>query len=225
MDQAFVDEFWKDKKRGFLGEIIASPLVRASKPFLKKGGWVLDAGAGTGALLRELRRLGIAQKYVGIDYIERPELDVAKGDVTNLQFSDSTFSNVFCIEVLEHLDSKQLYAALREIHRVLELKGILVITVPFDEDLEGGNMVCPRCGHRFHPWLHQQSFDLARIKGVLESTGFNIQHLRPQYFQTQGKIELFLPIFSRVILPVGKLILRNKKRPEGIICVAQKTEQ
>jgi SAM-dependent methyltransferase len=93
------------------------------------------------------------------------------GVIQALPFADNSFDVVFCSEVLEHLGDEDLVAGVRELRRVLRGHGILVGSVPFQEDLLGGLVVCPSCSHRFHRWGHQQSFDEERMTGVLKGAG------------------------------------------------------
>ena len=78
------EEFWKKQKnKDFSGEIRAKELLKASKRYLK--GKVLDVGAGSGALIRRI------PDSAGIDLVARPEVNVKKGSVTNLDFEDNSF--------------------------------------------------------------------------------------------------------------------------------------
>lgn len=68
-------------------------------------------------------------KPVSIDLIENKEKEVSVGDITNLNFQDSSFQSVICLEVLEYVsDFKK---AISEISRVLVVDGEAVISVPF----------------------------------------------------------------------------------------------
>jgi SAM-dependent methyltransferase len=49
-------------------------------------------------------------------------------------------------EVLEHLDDAALAAALGEVRRLLVPGGRLLLTVPHDEHLPDGEVICPCCG-------------------------------------------------------------------------------
>ena len=72
--------------------------------------------------------------YIGLDYLEtgrrlygaRPDLFA---DASNLPIADSSIDAVALLEVLEHLENPR--DALREIARVLEPGGRLLVTVPF----------------------------------------------------------------------------------------------
>lgn len=97
-----------------------------------KGERYLDAGCGTGLVLRNLpkeavgldinpRHLKKAKKYV-------PWAKLIEGDIENMPFPDNFFSTVIATEVLEH--SPHPSRVLSEIKRVMEPGGILIGSVP-----------------------------------------------------------------------------------------------
>ena len=97
---------------------------------------ILDAGCGAGNLISELAPL--YQRAIGCDY-RYPCLAVAshrgagsytQANLQQLPFPDGTFSMIFCMEVIEHLDRDALPHALAEFHRTLRPKGQLLVTTP-----------------------------------------------------------------------------------------------
>jgi len=96
---------------------------------------VLDVGCGEGFTLKKLNEKKIGKTITGIDNslsaIELgkklyPELNLARGDVYKLDFSDNEFDLVICTEVLEHLEFPE--KAVEEIKRVS--KKYIVFSVP-----------------------------------------------------------------------------------------------
>ena len=61
-------------------------------------------------------------------------------------------------EVIEHIPKDNLNKSVSEIYRVLKKDGILLVTVPFNENLIDNVTICPECGHNFHRWGHHNSF-------------------------------------------------------------------
>ncbi len=117
-----------------------NPLLKVNGRILKriiprklKGKRILDIGCGTGIWAEYFYRKG-AEVY-GIDISEKM-LEMARkrvpkgkfylGDVTKIPFQNEFFDIVFCSLVLSHV--KDLKKAIREIHRVLEKNGILIIS-------------------------------------------------------------------------------------------------
>jgi SAM-dependent methyltransferase len=115
--------------------------------------WALDPSAPAIEGLRQ--RLGLG---------ERAQVGYAQA----IPFASDFFDAVVVSEVLEHLDDDLLHQTLDEIARVLAPAGRLLGTVPARERLADSRAVCPDCGKVFHRWGHVQSFDSARLRGLLE---------------------------------------------------------
>ncbi len=99
---------------------------------------LLDAGCGTGGLIRRLGPRRVGWKWTGVDVsplaleLVRKRCgataDLQEGSVTALPFDNGVFDAVVSADVLYHLDDDS--AALREFHRVLCPGGVLVVNVP-----------------------------------------------------------------------------------------------
>jgi len=99
----------------------------------RKRGMVLDCGCGFGSyysLTKDLNTL-----YLDLSYNQLKRFGKIYGlrsnricgDILNLPFKDNTFDLLLCINVLEHV--KDIDRALKEFHRVLKDKGILLVVV------------------------------------------------------------------------------------------------
>jgi SAM-dependent methyltransferase len=82
-----------------------------------------------------------------------------QGDVTRLQFPDSSFDVVFCAEVLEHVPA--IEKACSEIARVA--RQAIVIGVPYRQDTRLGRTTCNHCGNPNPPWGHVNIFDEHKV--------------------------------------------------------------
>ena len=101
---------------------------------------LLDAGTGTGAVLREVARRGIRPATViGIDASKQmlnhaPSLPTAwelrVGDVRKLLFPDNSFDVVIASYLLHLISHEQMAAAIAEFSRVLAPRGRLVTVTP-----------------------------------------------------------------------------------------------
>jgi SAM-dependent methyltransferase len=97
---------------------------------------VLDAGCGTGGLLRHLRAAQPAWGLSGLDFSplacelarERTGLEITQGSILALPFADAAFDAVASCDVVCQVTEPAL--ALREIFRVLRPGGVLVMTMP-----------------------------------------------------------------------------------------------
>ncbi len=91
---------------------------------------------------------------------EYPRVTTVAGDITKLQFPDSSFDCVFCAEVLEHIPA--LEQACRELARVARHE--VVIGVPFRQDTRCGRTTCRQCGKSNPPWGHVNNFDEQKLR-------------------------------------------------------------
>src|SRR2546422_7527332 len=114
------------------GHLIIDHVLRSCE---LKGKRIVDFGCGAGYLFEHLvARLGPSQtRYVGVEFSE-PSIETMRrrlgsqpgftGAVLARAFPVDIPSGqadvVFCIEVVEHLDDKQLVGTLREVSRMLE---------------------------------------------------------------------------------------------------------
>jgi SAM-dependent methyltransferase len=89
------------------------------------------------------------------------------GFIQHIPLTDQSCHCVVASEVLEHLTEEQGKLALAEVTRVLTAGGIFLGTVPCDEDLSAGQVVCPRCGELFHRWGHHRRFTLESLRQEL----------------------------------------------------------
>jgi SAM-dependent methyltransferase len=99
---------------------------------------LLDAGCGTGGLIRRLGRSHPTWRWSGVDLspiaCEFARNRVGDGErifeasVTKLPIGDATFDAVTSLDVIYHVDDDT--AALREFFRVLRPGGVLVVNVP-----------------------------------------------------------------------------------------------
>jgi ubiquinone/menaquinone biosynthesis C-methylase UbiE len=111
---------------------------------------VLDAGTGTGLVLRALApRLSEPMRLVGVDLSSRmlevaqaalPNGEFLTGDAAHLPFDDSTFDLVTCATAIHLMPDTQ--AVLREWTRVLRPSGHIVIAT-FTSVLGWGHLVVP----------------------------------------------------------------------------------
>jgi SAM-dependent methyltransferase len=122
--------FWFNARNRIL-EAAVAPLIAS----LPDGYRVLEAGCGTGFVLRMLERLFHRGEVIGLDpYGEaldfarrRVGCSLVQGDVFHWPF-DEPFHLIGFFDVLEHLEDD--VAALRQLRKSLTVGGRLVLTVP-----------------------------------------------------------------------------------------------
>jgi SAM-dependent methyltransferase len=97
---------------------------------------ILDAGCGTGGLLRKLA-CDLSHRALGVDIDEsacamaraKSKQPVCVGSVNCLPFADRSFSAIISADVLYHHKVEEPLA-LREFHRCLVPDGVLVLNLP-----------------------------------------------------------------------------------------------
>jgi len=135
---------------------------------------ILDAGCGTGGLIRRLAPQHPEWQWTGIDVsplaceLARAKgvADVREGSVTALPFRNGEFSAVVSADVLYHLDDDE--AALREMARVLQPGGVVVINVPAHRWLWSYHDIAVEGRRRY---------TRGELAGKLSRAGFTAQHL------------------------------------------------
>lgn len=191
-------DFYKAYNGQFAGDTLSPEIIRLARPYIK--GRVLDVGAGSGAMMKHIRTLNhvhaLQQEPIdeinGID-IQPANSDIIEAGIDNIPFSENYFDTIICSEVLEHLDSETLIKGIQEIYGVLKLGGHIIITSPYNEDLNKNTVKCPSCNCEFHRWGHYRTIDRGTILDIFENRfktikcdivplGFMATHKTLRYF-------------------------------------------
>ena len=157
------------------------------KRLLKRadGKSVLDIGFGDGYLLKRLSGFGL--RCFGMDISEenvrltkaefvRDGINASFATATclSLPFSEGSFDVIVACEVLEHLTDAESKLLLEEARRCLKVHGYIIITTPYNENLEISNIVCPKCLSAINISGHMQSFCEDKISALLSNSGFQV---------------------------------------------------
>lgn len=151
--------------------VAASSGVTGSLPcLLPNNAPILDAGCGTGGLLRLLAQAAPQRPRFGLDYLEpaaararaKSGAAVTVGSVNTLPFGDNLFGVIVSADVLYHrnVDASR---ALRESFRCLMPGGVLLVNVPAFQWLSSYH------DQRVHG---ARRFRRGELKGLLEAAGF-----------------------------------------------------
>ncbi|AKP87707.1 hypothetical protein A9G00_24295 [Achromobacter xylosoxidans] len=159
---------------------------------IKLTGNVLDVGAGNAPWKSYLPpEVG----YVGLDVDKAAEFNMQQNaDIVHypggeFPFGDCTFSNVLCIEVLEHVPDTRMLLA--QIHRCLTPGGQLLMTVPWSA----------RRHHIPHDYFRFTPEALAMLLHELGMTEVEITERGNDYAVIFNKI---LCVFKNLVLPTSK---------------------
>lgn len=190
-----IQQFHEGYEGSYAGDQVASEIIRRYRRYI--GAKTLDAGAGSGALLK------LIPQAIGIDLVSK-HIRMLKGDISHMPFITNYFNTVFLTEVIEHLDDSTLDNCLNEIHRILDKRGILICSVPDNEKLKENLVFCPNCRKEFHKVGHVRSVNEWKIKQMLEEKGFVIIKIEslPLGFISQHP---FLKIFWKFFFRLGYL--------------------
>lgn len=118
---------------------------------------ILDIGCGNGIITNMIEKPYV----VGIDFAKIPlsrlKTDAIQASIDELPVKSAKFDLIILTEVLEHLNNETYNNAINEINR---LNGkYLLITVPFNENVELSLCKCRDCGHLFNINHHYLKFN------------------------------------------------------------------
>ena len=170
--------------REYTNDVGIDTRTKAILKMLPNGkGKLLDVGCSDGRISKLFMGKGYA--VYGVDISEKAlkkaterGIKVLKADITKkLPYDDAEFDVVFCGEVLEHvLDPMFL---LKEIHRILKIRGIFIFTVPNVSMLKNvflvlaGSLPCYAC---IYNGPHVRDYCKKIIVEMLNETRFkNVQ--------------------------------------------------
>lgn len=148
---------------------ISSNLAR-----LKKGGKILDAGAGECYYQKYCGHLKyVSQDFNGYDGkgdkkgIQTGKRDVSQidivSDIVKMPIDSSSFDNVLCVEVFEHIPDP--LSALKEMSRVTKKGGTLILTAPFSSLVH------------YSPFYYYSGFSKNFYKDTLPKYNFKIEEI------------------------------------------------
>ena len=152
---------------------------------------ILNIGIGDGWLEKRCQQAGwhtytLDPSPDAIAKLRELGIEGETGYIEKNPYPDNFFDVVFCSEVIEHLSDEQINLGLLEIKRVLKKEGLLLGTVPYNENLRISQVVCPCCGKVFHRWGHLQSFNQNALSHIFERV-FKVENIKTIYFSIWSK--------------------------------------
>ena len=181
------DEFWRKNAECFAsshayfsqkyGRQILKKTLKFLGPIKKRA---LDFGCGPGFFVDELCAAGWDAEGadVAVANFTKTETPQFKRPIHHasclpLPIPAGFYSQIFLIEVLEHLDEQHLISVLIEVSRLSNPQNCtIVVTVPNAERLDDSTFSCPHCGQKFHRWQHVRSFDRTTLCQLMEDHGW-----------------------------------------------------
>lgn len=160
------------------GANVGRALLSAIEPWLVPDGRHLDMGAGAGDVADLLLNAGYPVAALEASDGRRSGLEARLADRPNylgtLNSLDGVeqFDVVLASEVIEHVDARDDAGFLGAIRRVLKPDGVLMISMPANEDGHASLQYSPEADVVFHRWQHLRSFSAERLADTLRANGF-----------------------------------------------------
>lgn len=128
-----------------------------------------------------------AKKVTTVDiepgFYRHIDKNISKADATDLPFANETFDILVANHILEHIPDDQ--AAMKEMHRVLNAKGLAILQVPYSEtitktleepDIDDPEKQAALFGQKDHVRIYAKSDYINR----LQHAGFRVNILTPE---------------------------------------------
>jgi SAM-dependent methyltransferase len=169
-------------------QVLSERMLLPLEQYVGRDAEILDAGCGTGGLIKALKRREPRWSITGLDYSpaacdfarRRTSVPIVEGSIEALPFQDSQYDAVLNSDVLSHINEPT--KALDEFARVLRPGGLLVINVAayqwmwsYHDDLIGTR-------HRFRR---------SELAGLLKRSGFQVM------LSSYANLLIFPLIFAR----------------------------
>lgn len=136
---------------------------------------ILDLGCGYGAFIHFLKQAGY-NNLAGVDFSQEQievahqlgikEVSYGTLEETLANKQDASLEVILAMDILEHLDTPELFDTLDEIYRVLRPGGKIIATVPNGEGLYGMRIM-------FGDITHYTAFTPQSISQILKVIGFS----------------------------------------------------
>lgn len=161
--------WWFEARKAIILGLLDSYLPASSQRV------VLDAGCGTGGLLKDLQRYG---KVVAADFSEEAVKfcklrghSIFQCSGLNTPFRAKSFDSIVGLDLIEHLDEDLV--ALQELYRICKAGGYLCLTVPAFQFLWSSH---DELNH------HKRRYSKPQLEGQLRSARFQV--LKCSYFNS-----------------------------------------
>jgi 2-polyprenyl-3-methyl-5-hydroxy-6-metoxy-1,4-benzoquinol methylase len=186
----------------FIPEELWVEFENATRDLLRRharpGQTILDVGVGLGRLLSplsELRRYGMDISWGYLERSRATGIDVCYARIEDMPYREGIFDLVVCTDVIEHV--MDLNLCCQKILAVLQPGGILVVRVPYREDLSG--YLAPSYPYRF---VHMRSFDEHSLRLLFERVlGCEVLDMQTTgHIINESRLKFPLPWWVRVQL-------------------------
>lgn len=182
--QSFYEKYWIERGQEFSGDRTGyAPNLRRwmseNLSQLNPEDRILEIGCGDASFTKDLARfskkvtaIDISSQQLALNREKYPETEFIAHDLAEpLPFSSDRFRAIWCSEVLEHLFDPAF--ALREMQRVLEPGGFVLVTVPYHGFFKNICIALFKWDHHFNPeYPHIRFFTRNTLQTLCEKAGF-----------------------------------------------------
>lgn len=194
-------DFWNDGALSAGGDKVRIETTISLIPKEVKS--IVDIGCGNGVFLNLLDQkkvdlLGVDRSKEAIKHVRCKSI---VGEITSIPLENSSYDCVTCLQVLEHIPVPYYDKAIAELSRAS--KKYIIVSVPFEEDLESNFSSCPHCKSKFNNDLHVRSYDRETVEQLFRKQGFKCIELKNV---VQSKKYLFVEMLLKL-----KNIFQNKR--------------
>jgi 2-polyprenyl-3-methyl-5-hydroxy-6-metoxy-1,4-benzoquinol methylase len=158
-------------------------LVKSLSNYFPHARTVLDYGSGRGHLIKPLIKHNL---HVSALEFSDQAINLINNKYNNTQGFEGVYSLqeikkikkkfdlIFLVEIIEHLNDRELKNTIENVNKLLVKNGIVIITTPNDEILLNSMVCCPECQKIFHRWQHIRSWNEDSLKNYLLAKEFTI---------------------------------------------------
>jgi len=222
---AFLDQnnknFWENKilnevNNDFLTSRRVGIVIRE---MVRHGGKkLLDVGVGQAYLENRIIQKGLNIPIFGVDIVDPifyknlPHFKYRQvKNYKKLPYKNDAFAVMTCLDVLEHIEPKDLFSILKEFYRVLKRCGVLIVSVPVNENLEKISYYSKLHKKYVNPNSHLRDYNKNLISWELNHCGFKVNKIY--------EIIAFRR-FGRLLTLVNTIL--RKWKPNNLVLLATK---
>ena len=170
-------EFWE-------GEMLQDPANRLRIKFTSEDIpsdvlSIADLGCGNGVFVNYLKEnkshldiMAVDRSITALRFVKTNKI---AGNINDIPLADASYDCVSCLEVIEHLPLPIYKQSLKELSRIS--KKYLIISVPYEEEIEANHTQCPACKTIFNADLHMRRYNAPIIENLMNDFGFRCQKM------------------------------------------------
>lgn len=188
--------------------------INLIKKYSNDGDIILDVGVGLGRVLSHFPTLKRFGNDISVGYLEEARvkgIDVCFSLIEDMPYKNNIFDIVVCTDVLEH--AIDLNLAIKKILGVLRKGGIIIVRVPYRENLEG-YFDAP------YKYVHLRNFDEYSLRLLIEKV-FDCVHIETTfsgYFIADQYIKWQIPYLNRLLTYFLKVLRKFDARLADQYC-------